>query len=356
MIENDEATAAPMQVIQNRWYVVLSSSELSSERPVGRRRFGLELVFWRDAEGRVAVATDRCPHRRAKLSLGRVKGGCVECPFHGFTFDRDGACRSIPAHPERSIPRAMHLTTATVREEHGFVWLWTGPAEAPEGPIPFFDFEGFSHAGSEHTEPVHVHYTLAIENQLDFAHLPFVHRTTIGRSMAPGPMVVRTEIEGDRIRAWLDGQDGFLELLGPNVWRLRLSSDLHQQIAFVPVDEQRMLYYVRTYQRVVTLPGLDRLFGTFQRAFNPLILRQDSRVVESIANGETRLRGMGEVLVPSDVAIIAYRRWREANRGPLAAFGPPDTSEEEGELVHPSTLVRHLDPARRAELELDRIA
>lgn len=335
-----------MQVIQNRWYVVLSSSELPADRPVGRRRFGLDLVFWRGAEGRPAVATDRCPHRRAKLSLGRVKQGCVECPFHGFTFEPEGACRSIPAHPDRAIPRAMRLTTATVREEHGYVWLWTGPAAAPEGPIPFFDFEGFRHAGSEHTELVRSHYTLAIENQLDFAHLPFVHATTIGRSMSPGPMTVRTEVEGDLIRAWIEGQEGFLELRGPNVWRLRLGDDLHQQLAFVPVDEQRMLYYVRTYQRVVTVPGLDRAFGVFQRAFNPFILRQDSRVVETIPNGETRLRGMGEVLVPSDAAIIAYRRWREVHRGPLAAFGQAGSEEGEGELVDPSSLVRQREDLR----------
>lgn len=332
--------AAPFEVIQDRWYAVLASSELGAERPVGRRRFGLDVVFWRDGEGRVAVATDRCPHRRAKLSRGRVKQGCVECPFHGFTFDRGGACRSIPAHPERPIPRAMRLATATVREAHGYVWLWTGPAEAPDGPIPFFDFEGFSSAGSEQSEPVEVHYTLAIENQLDFAHLPFVHASTIGRSMRPGPMDVRTEVDGDRIRAWLDGEDAFLEVLGPNVWRLRISASLYQQIAFVPVDERRMIYYLRTYQRVVTVPGLDWLFGAFQRVVNPVILRQDSRVVETIPAGETRLQGMGEVLVPSDAAIIAYRRWREAHRGPLAAFGDLQVDAEEPGVIAVSTLVR----------------
>ncbi len=332
--------ALPMEVIQNRWYAVLASSELGAERPVGRRRFGLDLVFWRDGRGGVAVATDRCPHRRAKLSLGRVKEGCVECPFHGFTFDAEGGCRSIPAHPERPVPRAMRVDAATAREAHGYVWLWTGPAEAPTAPIPFFDFEGFTHAGSEHTEPVEVHYTLAIENQLDFAHLPFVHANTIGRGMPPGPMNVRTEVEGDRIRAWLDGQDDFLELRGPNVWRLRLGANLYQQLAFAPVDARRMVYYVRTYQRVVRVPGLDWLFGAAQRLTNPVILRQDSRVVESIPAGETRLRGAGEVLVPSDAPIIAYRRWREAHRGPLAAFDGPPRDDVGDDTVEASRLAR----------------
>jgi phenylpropionate dioxygenase-like ring-hydroxylating dioxygenase large terminal subunit len=345
--------AAPLQVIQNRWYAVIASSELGAERPIGRRRFGIDVVFWRDGDGRVAVAADRCPHRRAKLSLGRVKKGCVECPFHGFTFDSEGACRSIPAHPDRPIPRAMRLETATVREAHGYVWLWTGPAQAPDDPIPFFDFEGFSRAGSEHTEPVEVHYTLAIENQLDFAHLPFVHASTIGRSMPPGPMNVRTEVDGDRIRAWLDGEDTFLELLGPNIWRLRISASLYQQIAFVPVDEGRMIYYARTYQRVVTVPGLDWVFGAFQRAVNPFILRQDSRVVEAIPNGETRLRDMGEVLVPSDAAIIAYRRWREAGRGPLAAFSDRPVEAEDPGVIATSTLVRRAPEPASAAGSLD---
>ena len=48
-----------------------------------------------------------------------------------------------------------------------------------------------------------VHYTRAIENQLDVAHLAFVHRTTIGaggRSFVEGPYV-EADLQG--IKVWV---------------------------------------------------------------------------------------------------------------------------------------------------------
>lgn len=300
-----------MHVIANRWYAILSSFKLRSS-PVAARRFGLPMVVWRSADGSVAAAVDECPHRRAKLSPGRVVDGCVECPFHGFRFDGDGACTAIPAHPERPIPKAMALRTFTVREEHDFIWLWTGPDPTPEGPIPFFDFSGFVCTGSEMEVPVATHYTRGIENQLDFTHLPFVHRTTIGR-LVTEVMDVKTEVEGDRIVAWTERREECIEFRGPNIWRMQTGPQW-QFLAFVPVDEKTMLYYVRAYQKLVKVPGLSWTLGRFNRLLNKFIIRQDTPVVETQPREETRLQGMGEVLVPSDGPIIAYRRWREKHR------------------------------------------
>ena len=315
-----------MHIIGNAWYVVLESSSLG-ERPVGVRRFGLDLVFWRTGDGHIGAAVDECPHRLAKLSLGRVREGCIECPFHGFRFDPDGACTAIPAHPERPIPKAMALRAIEAREAHGLIWVWTGQDAAPPEAVPFFDFHGWSWAGSHAAVPVTAHYTRSIENQLDFTHLPFVHRTTIGRSLSP-EMDVVTEAEGARIRAFLrDQPDGaFLELLGPNIWRLK-TGPTWQFLAFVPVDDEHMLYYVRTYQRMVTIAGLAWLLGRFTRFTGRFILDQDTPLVESQPAGEVRLRN-GELLVPSDGPIIAYRRWREERRAEVpwqrSAVVPPE--------------------------------
>lgn len=304
-----------MQLIQNRWYVVLTSAELRADQAVGRRRMGLDMVFWRDASGRVAAAVDSCPHRRAKLSPGRVQDGCIECPFHGFRFDAEGKCTAIPAHPDRKIPQAMALDSFSVREEHDFVWLWTGPDPAPSEPIPFFDFSGHSWAGSQFEMPVASHYTRGIENQLDYAHLHFVHRKTIGRAL-PKRFEVACQTEGDLITASTGQADGVIEFRGPNIWRNR-TGPMWQFLAFVPVDDEHMLYYVRSYQRMVTMPGVAWLFGRINRALNRVIMAEDTSVVESQTVIETRLRGMDEVLVPSDAPIIAYRRWRERHRGPF---------------------------------------
>ena len=71
------------------------------------------------------------------------------------------------------------------------------------------------------------------------------------------------------------------------------------------------VHYLRTYQRMVTLPGLDAAFGLVNRLANPVILSQDQRVVESQSPDRSSLTN-GEVYVPSDRPIVAYLRWRQS--------------------------------------------
>lgn len=316
-----------MYVIADRWYVVLSSAELGATSPVAARRLGLPLVFWRARDGQPQAAIDVCPHRGAALSPGLVVDGELECPFHGHRFSGDGDCTAVPAHPERKIPAAMKLSALQVREAHGFVWVWSGTGPAPAAPIDFFDFTGFSASGSELTADVATSYTRAIENQLDFAHLAFVHRTTIGRGLAGPEVDLTLRTDGDRITAHMAGMaPDSLEFRGPCIWRLR-TGPVWQFLAFVPVDETHMRYYVRTYQPWLGSGPLAWVVGKVGAVLNARVFHEDTVVVETQPPGETRLRS-GEVLVPSDGAIVAYRRWREAHRvevpfqPPRAAGGP----------------------------------
>lgn len=315
----------PMHLAQNAWFVVLPSAELPSARAHTARRLGQDLVFWRDQSGHPHAALDVCPHRGASFARARTPGGALECPFHGHRFDGTGACTAVPAHPGRPISGAMSLSTLPVREAHGFVWLWTGPDPAPTAPIPFFDFTGFTWTGSATTIPLPIHHTRAVENQLDFAHLPFVHRHTIGR-MVPSPAVdLRLSVDGDLIHAGTPEDPDFIQFRAPATWRNR-TGPTWQFLAFVPVDDQRSLVYLRSYQPWVQLPPLAWLLGQLSRLMNLVIFREDKAVVATQPNVETRLR-MGEVLLPSDGAIIAYRRWREARRTPFAPEPPPAAAQ-----------------------------
>ena len=93
-----------MDVSCGHWYPVLGSRELG-RKPVAKTRFGRRLVFWRDGEGRAACVEDRCAHRGAALSLGRVSDGAIECPFHGFRFAPDGACVRVPVEGSEEFRR-----------------------------------------------------------------------------------------------------------------------------------------------------------------------------------------------------------------------------------------------------------
>jgi len=311
-------------IITNRWYVIAASSELRGKKPVGLVRFGENLVLWRDAEGVAHAAADLCPHRRVRLSPGRLVDGCLECPFHGFRYDGTGACTLMPAHPERKIPQTMSLKKVPLREAHGLIYMWTGTGE-PAGEVPFFDeLKGMYWHGAQVMINAVCHYTRAIENQLDFAHLKFVHRNTIGR-FAKTVVDVESEVQGDRIAAQLEGDTSFgICFLGPNLWIIRLGRST-QMLAFIPVSDEKTRYLVRSYRPTKGLPIIRDVVDYISSRANVPILGQDIRVVGTHPLDETRLR-MGEVLVPSDIPIVQYRRWREAHRGAWSL-----STDDEGE-------------------------
>jgi nitrite reductase/ring-hydroxylating ferredoxin subunit len=75
-------------------------------------------VLFRPASGGVAALTDVCPHRRMRLSVGKVRGECIECCYHGWTFAADGAGES-PGTPKLRT----RATAYEAREEFGVIWV-----------------------------------------------------------------------------------------------------------------------------------------------------------------------------------------------------------------------------------------
>ncbi|HXS17763.1 MAG TPA: Rieske 2Fe-2S domain-containing protein, partial [Polyangiaceae bacterium] len=150
---------------------------LCLERELGRRprRYvlgGLPLVAARMGSGCV-VLLDRCPHRNVPLSRGRIRGEALQCPYHGWQFDRDGHCVLIPGRGEP--PKASHAVASyPTRTHHGI--LFVGLDVAPES-APF--------SSSEQSDPGYVRLVRAVtlpgsplmvvENALDVPHTGVLH-------------------------------------------------------------------------------------------------------------------------------------------------------------------------------------
>ena len=123
--------------LRNYWYPILQSDELGREKPVGIQCLGEHLVVWRDDCGSPAVLSDRCPHRSAKLSLGRVLEGNLQCALHGLRFDSGGKCVLIPWEADDSPSRQeVHARYYPAQELGGYVWAYVGdPAKFPPPPL-----------------------------------------------------------------------------------------------------------------------------------------------------------------------------------------------------------------------------
>lgn len=319
-------------MIRDQWYVVLESKEVGA-RPVGVTRLGQNMVFWRDEDGVVRAAVDRCPHRGVALSAGTIQNDHLQCPFHGFEFDSAGKCVLIPANGRNGvIPNAMRLNTYLTYEAHGLIWLWWGDQPPEEIPAPeFFNNLDETFFYSSAHDPWDAHYSRVIENQLDVVHLPFIHARTIGRgnrSLVDGPVV---EWKGDRMfytYVFNREDDGkpprkpselssktstsvHLEFIFPNLWQNYISDNVRIIAAFVPVDEEHTLLYLRFYQNFMRLPGLGNLIARLAMPSNLYIAHEDRRVVVTQQPKASSLK-MGEILIQGDLPIIEYRRKRAA--------------------------------------------
>jgi phenylpropionate dioxygenase-like ring-hydroxylating dioxygenase large terminal subunit len=317
-------------MIRNQWYVLLESDEVK-DTPVGVTRMGEKMVFWRDGNGNVHCAQDKCPHRGVQLSLGGIVDDHLQCPFHGFEYDSNGMCVHVPANGRGGVvPSALRLQSYPTHEAHGYIWVWWGKApQANPEPPTFFDNidESFQHASAH--DPWTAHYSRVIENQLDVVHLPFVHRNTIGRgnrTVVDGPLV---EWRGDKMLytyVFNRVDDGLpprkpghirreearsvhLEFIFPNLWQNYISSDVRILAAFVPVDESHTLLYLRFYQRFLPVPVIGKLAAKLAMPSNIYIAHEDRRVVVTHQPQPSGLK-IGETLIQGDLPIIEYRRKR----------------------------------------------
>lgn len=80
------------------WWPVSSTFYLDKERPNPVDLLNKKLVvFWSESEKEWKCLDDRCSHRFAPLSEGRVlKNGCLQCAYHGWEFDGQGKNVKVP--------------------------------------------------------------------------------------------------------------------------------------------------------------------------------------------------------------------------------------------------------------------
>jgi vanillate O-demethylase monooxygenase subunit len=171
-----------MSFVRNLWYVAAWSHDVRADEPFGTTVIGEPIAFYRRRDGSVVALEDRCPHRHAPLSLGRVEGDDLRCMYHGLRFGSDGACVEVPGSAK--IPPRLGARTFPVVERSSWIWVWPGdPGRADPALVP----EAF---GLDNPEwlmrsggiDYDADYQLVNDNLCDLSHLDFVHETTLGGS------------------------------------------------------------------------------------------------------------------------------------------------------------------------------
>ncbi len=316
-------------MLRNFWYALAFASEIGA-RPRLVRALGEDLVVWRARDGRPAVLSNQCVHRGGSLADGEVVDGCVRCPYHGWRFDAAGACVAIPAAPPTlPIPKKARVAAYDAVERYGLVWAFLGELPAAERP-PIPDFPEYDAAG---WRAIHgdftwrANYERVVENAVDIAHTPFVHRRSFGNYDRPeiddydvehGEFSVATTVrlEAPRprglwslVRKERAPVTASVAVHLPNVTRLELDLGRWRTVLVdynLPVDE--------TTTRTLWIQSRNFFTGRWAdrdaRRRVLAIFREDQPIVEAQRPALVPADPAAELHVKSDAMSIAYRSLR----------------------------------------------
>ena len=265
--------------LDNCWYAAAWAHEVAqADDKLGRTICEKPIIFFRTASGQYTALDNRCCHRAAPLTLGRIEAECIRCMYHGMLYDVTGKVIEIPG--QQKIPDNFRVRSYPVCEKGGMLWVWMGDPElADENEILDFaplnepeQWRGFS-------EPAYLHYDanwlLIVDNLSDFSHVAFVHTNTLGGSEAYAYSSTPEEIET------LD--DGF------RMERWHYDSNVPPYHAKVITAAERKMQVDRCNLMEMHIPGIFFMETTFRPARTI-----EARSEEINADGENELEGTHE--------------------------------------------------------------
>lgn len=312
--------AAEGDVLIGEWHPVMLSQELG-EQPKAVQILGYKAVVFRTAEG-VHAFQDLCIHRGVPLSLGTVKGDELVCAYHGWTYDRCGACTRIPSMPEgQSIPAKARAVVYRCLEEHGFIWVCVGEPARTHPPVAEHIKAGYRQVRMGPYE-LQAAGPRVVENFLDVSHLMFVHEGLLGdgeHTEIPDYRVHAQDgmLRSDEIAVYQPDPDGrgrgmnshyVYEVFGPLTASLTKrnpeTGEAFQLFLMVlPVTEHSSKAFM-LMQRNYDLEEQDDVFIEFQNR----LIEQDLAIVENQKPELLPLDLQAELHLRSDRMSIAYRQ------------------------------------------------
>ncbi|MFO1198272.1 MAG: aromatic ring-hydroxylating dioxygenase subunit alpha [Burkholderiaceae bacterium] len=306
------------------WHPVAASASLVPGTIVPTRLLGTELAVWRDAGGRAHAWEDRCPHRGLRFSCGVAHGDGVVCGYHGWTFDAQGHCVHVPAHPGVRPSARACARTFEVRERYGLVWACLGAPARDVVPFPEYD-------DARLRKVLCGPYDVAcsgpriVENFLDMPHFAFVHAGILGdaaHAQVEAGKVLERDDAGPQVSGCLAWQprSNALSLEGSDVeytYRVvrPLTAILTKFPRAQPEFREAISLHVQPLGEESSRAWIVLAMTNFEdtdedlRAFQDTIFLQDQPIVENQVPRRLPLAPDAEVSMACDRMSLAYRRY-----------------------------------------------
>lgn len=298
------------------WYVAAFGPLLKRGEKLPVTLLGQQVLLLRDKDGKVSALKDFCPHRGIPLRHGTFDGCEVECCYHGWRFDMEGKCTSIPSLADQATDVSKIKTgKLDCVEQDGLIWVYvTAPNKPqvpqvppPEMPAPITG--GFKLVDSLHFPCMIDHAVIGL---MDPSHGPYVHKSWWWRTkksmhlkakqFAPRghgfAMVSHKPSSNSRAYKILGGdRTTEISFQLPGLRTEHITIGKHHVVlltALTPVDTANTMLHQFMYTTLPLLKLLRPLLLPFGKAF----LQQDFKIVklqqEGLTPGHPPLLLMGD--------------------------------------------------------------
>ncbi len=314
----------------NFWYAAEESNNVT-EVPVHVQMLGQDFVLFRDTQGKAHCLNNVCVHRGGSLAHGKLKGDCVECPYHGWQFDGSGNCTRIPSMgPDAKIPSRAKVDAYPTFEKYGLIFAFLGDLPEAERPpvmqIPEWDDETWR--STYQRFEFDFNFERSLENSVDLAHNEFVHALQLhidGESFAIPDFELEEYDDGweHGFRMTMPGQSGgirkdagktkpgpstvYTAFHGVSSFRTLIHPaphiQMHQYIFETPVEDAKTrLFFINMRSFMIEEGADERMIGE-----NAGVAYEDRDVLQLLRPVITPTSNAHETFVPADRPVARYR-------------------------------------------------
>jgi len=149
---------------------------------------GKPILIVRGKDGVARAFLNACRHRGVKLAEGCGHGAGFVCPYHGWTYNTEGALISVPSRQAFDAGQLRGLVALPTVEDIGVIVVHPDP----EGQLDFDAFLGPMKGVledlelgqyrllSSYRQPARINWKHAVDGGMEAYHLPFLHPVTFG--------------------------------------------------------------------------------------------------------------------------------------------------------------------------------
>jgi|694.fasta_scaffold00159_16 nitrite reductase/ring-hydroxylating ferredoxin subunit len=155
----------------NEWHCIDFMKNIDMSKPHVYNIGALPLVSWFDEKNNPMTTVNVCKHLGSKLDHGKVKDGCLTCPYHGLEHDvKDTFGKSIIFQDK--------------------LWWSYEPKTKNPPAIPYYNKKMF--ATSEIKIDIDANLIDCVYNAMDLNHPAFVHNNAFGFGSNIPPSNIKT--------------------------------------------------------------------------------------------------------------------------------------------------------------------